>query len=199
LRRLAVGVEETRVMQFRSTAFALTAALLASPAFAAEDAPVATADATSPSVSQQIDAYLRSSPAATLPTDTAPGVTAGTEDRKVHGMVEASVGSGGYRSLYLQSEMPIGKTGTLSVAIEQSEGRGYGGYGYGYGGYGYGGYGHGGYGRGSRQSIGIGLDFSNARDRDGDRCDDRDEARRYRLDPTFMDSDRRLACAPTAR
>jgi hypothetical protein len=132
-----------------------------------------------------------------LPTDAAPGVTAGADDRKVHGMVEASVGSGGYRSLYLQSEMPIGKTGTLSVAIQQSQGRGYGGYGF--GGYGYGGYGYGGYGRGSRQSIGIGLDFSNARDGDGNRCDDRDEARRYRLDPAVMDSDRRLACAPTGR
>jgi hypothetical protein len=186
-----VEVEETRVMQFRSTAFALTAALLAGPAFAADDAPVATADPAAPSVSQQIDAYLRSSPAATLPTDAAPGVTAGADDRKVHGMVEASVGSGGYRSLYLQSEMPIGKTGTLSVAIQQSQGRGYG-----YGGYGYG---YGGHDRGSRQSIGIGLDFSKARDPDGDRCDGRDAARRYRLDPGVMESDRRLACAASPR
>ncbi|RAK58501.1 hypothetical protein DJ021_01145 [Phenylobacterium hankyongense] len=76
------------------------------------------------------------------------------EPRKVHGMVDVSVGSGGYRSAYARSDVPLGKTGTLSIAIGQTQFNGRSG-GYGYRspyGYGYGGpY--------SSQSLALGLSF----------------------------------------
>jgi hypothetical protein len=84
--------------------------------------------------------------------------------RQVHGEVGVSVGTGGYRSGYVSSLIPIGETGTLGIAVGQTDfgkhgGYGYGGYG---GGYGYGGYG-GGYGYGPRggtsQSLALSLDM----------------------------------------
>lgn len=174
------------------TAFGLAAALLAGPALSAApapaDAPVATADLAAPSVSEQIDAYIRSSPAATLPADSAPGVTAGAQDRRVHGVVEVGVGTHGYRSVYLQSDMPIGRTGTLSVAASESRGPAAWG----------GDDGYGGFGRSSRQTLGVGLDFSNARARDGDRCEGWDGARRHRIDPSVMGGAGR-GCGPGVR
>jgi hypothetical protein len=85
--------------------------------------------------------------------------------RQVHGEMGVSVGTGGYRSGYVSSLIPIGETGTLGVAVSQTDfgkhgGYGYGGYGGGYGGYG--GYG-GGYGYGPRggtsQSLALSLDM----------------------------------------
>ncbi|MET0272626.1 MAG: hypothetical protein ABW360_06515 [Phenylobacterium sp.] len=177
--------------QYRMLPFALAAALLAGPALATEEPPVATADpALTQSTAEQIDAYLRASPAVALPEQGNPGVISGEDaPRQVHGVVEVGVGTHGYRSVYMQSDMPIGKTGTLSVAVGESRGPavfgGYGGYGGGYG-----------YGRsGTRQTIGIGLDFS------GDAHDDRrcepgswtDDGPR-RLDPASVDGERRLPC-----
>lgn len=92
--------------------------------------------------------------------------------RQMHGEAGVSVGTGGYRSGYVSSLIPIGETGTLGVAVSQTDygknGRGYGydyggyggGYGYdGLGGRGYDGYGYG-YGRGGRsQSIALSLDM----------------------------------------
>ncbi|WP_165184402.1 hypothetical protein [Caulobacter soli] len=85
--------------------------------------------------------------------------------RQVHGEMGVSVGTGGYRSGYVSSLIPIGETGTLGVAVSQTDfgkhggGYGYGGYGGGYGGYG--GYGGGyGYGRGgTSQSLALSLDM----------------------------------------
>ena len=106
--------------------------------------------------------------------------------RQVHGEMGVSVGTGGYRSGYVSSLIPIGETGTLGVAVSQTDfGKhggygygggygGYGGYGGGYGGYGgygggYGGYGggYGGYGSGygwgprggTSQSVALSLDM----------------------------------------
>ena len=85
--------------------------------------------------------------------------------RQVHGEMGVSVGTGGYRSGYVSSLIPIGETGTLGVAVSQTDfgkhgGYGYGGYGGGYGGYG--GYGSG-YGWGPRggtsQSVALSLDM----------------------------------------
>ena len=150
------------------------ATLAASPALSAEaadDTPVATASAgaadptaapavaeSAPqagaplSVTDQIDAFLRSSPVVAIPRDDAPGVTTGAETRKVHGEASIAVGTGGYRSVYLRSDVPVGKTGTLSVAVEDTRFGRRGGYDYGYP---YGLYGHGG--PAGRQSLGIGL------------------------------------------
>jgi len=87
--------------------------------------------------------------------------------RQVHGEVGVSVGTGGYRSGYVSSLIPIGETGTLGVAVSQTDFGKHGGYGYGgYGGYegygGYGGYGDGyGWGRrgGTSQSLALSLDM----------------------------------------
>jgi hypothetical protein len=112
--------------------------LIASPALAADppaDAPTVTA--AQPGVSEQIEAFLRDSPAAELPADAQrmrPDEEPGP--RKVHGVVDVAVGSHGYRSVYMRSDIPVGQNGTVSIAVGDSRG-GYPGYGYGYG-YGYG-------------------------------------------------------------
>jgi hypothetical protein len=141
--------------------FAASAALSAEAA--PSDAPMATASGPARSVAEQIDQYLRSSPAAALPPENAPGVIAGDEEeRQVHGEFGVAIGTGGYRSAYVRSDIPVGKTGTVSIAVSETKGRGYGGYGYGYGGYGgYDGLGYGGYGGyGDRRSVGIGLNMT---------------------------------------
>ena len=64
------------------------------------------------------------------------------EDRQMHGEVGVAVGTGGYRSGYITSVMPIGETGTLALTIGQEKngyrpywgaGRPYGAFDYGYG------------------------------------------------------------------
>jgi hypothetical protein len=84
--------------------------------------------------------------------------------RQVHGEAGVSVGTGGYRSGYVSTLIPIGESSTLGVAVSQTDfgkhgGYGYGGYGGGYGGYG-GGYGYG-YGQrgGTSQSLALSLDM----------------------------------------
>ncbi len=139
-------------------ALALAAAFaLAGSARAAEPEVVTTGSATDapPSVADQIDTYLKTSPAAKLPSDGAAGVTSGSEPRKIHGMVDVAVGSGGYRSAYVQTEVPVGKNGTASFAFGQTQfGNRYGGqFGGRYGGQ---------FAPGARQSFGLGLRFDDA-------------------------------------
>ncbi len=58
-------------------------------------------------------------------------------DRQMHGEVGVSVGTGGYRSAYVTSVMPLGENGTLALSFGQEKnGRSYygGPYGYRYGG-----------------------------------------------------------------
>jgi hypothetical protein len=128
------------------------------------DAPVATASGPSRSVAEQIDQYLATSPAVELPPERAPGVIPSQEEyeRQIHGEVSVAVGTGGYRSAYIRSDIPVGKNGTVSIALSETKnGRGYGGYGYGYGGYGAYGYGpYDGLGYapyGDSRSVGIGV------------------------------------------
>jgi hypothetical protein len=91
--------------------------------------------------------------------------------RQIHGSAGVSIGTGGYRSGYVTSIIPLGDNGTLGLAYSQTDyGKnnryldyGYDGYGYGdYGGYGYGGYGGYGYARrgGTSQSLGVSLDLT---------------------------------------
>jgi hypothetical protein len=134
------------------------------------DAPVATAQGPARSVAEQIDEYLASSPAIALPRDPTPGVIPSQEEyeRQIHGEVSVAIGTGGYRSAYIRSDIPVGKTGTVSIALSETKGRGYHSYGYGgYGGYGaYNGFGYGpGYGYapyGDSRSVGIGLSLPGA-------------------------------------
>ncbi|MEO8113006.1 MAG: hypothetical protein ABI655_01405, partial [Phenylobacterium sp.] len=106
----------------------------------ADEPPVATAPpaAAAPiSTAEQIEQYLKSSRVTDLPTDAAPGVTSGEEPRRVHGEVSVAVGTGGYRSAYVRTDLPVGRTGTLSIAVQDTRfngrlaPRGYGGWGYG--------------------------------------------------------------------
>ncbi|WP_293904795.1 hypothetical protein [Phenylobacterium sp.] len=123
----------------------------AAPAFAADEPPTVTAP-PSRTVADQIDAFLRDSPVAKLPTESEPvGVTSSSAPRQVHGEISVSAGSHGYRDVYARTDLPVGKTGTLSIAVEQGRG------GYGYGGYGYGGYGRFGARGGDIQNLGVSL------------------------------------------
>ena len=106
-------------IMIRKLPLALALTLVAAPAFAAEDptSPTVTAPA-SPSVAEQIDAYLRDSPVSQLPAETAPlGATSSAAPRQPHGVVSVGVGTHGYRSIYMRSDLPVGDTGTVSVAI----------------------------------------------------------------------------------
>jgi len=156
-------------------AFDLSATAQAALANSAEQEPIATAriepapsdrpvmpattaakpPAAPMTTSEQIDAYLRASP--TTPWQDAEALDRQGDEppRQVHGEVGVAVGTGGYRSAYVQSDIPVGRDGNLSIFVQQTQGgRGHGyGYGSGYGnGYGYGGH--------SGQSLGLSLDFS---------------------------------------
>src|SRR5437899_7727010 len=145
-------------------ALVLAAAVAASGSvLAAEPEAVATAAAAGapPSVGEQIDNYLKTSPAAALPRDGASGVISGSEEpRKVHGVVDVTVGTGGYRSAYVRSDIPVGKSATVSIAVEDTQlGNRFGGH---YGGQ---------FAPGSRQSFALGLRFDDAAlDPSGQRC-----------------------------
>jgi hypothetical protein len=143
-------------------------------------APPAGAGAPPMTVADQIDAYLKSSPALALPQEGANGVTSGAEEpRKIHGMVEVAAGTNGYRSAYVQSDIPVGKTGTLSVAAGETrfDGR-VRGYGYGYG-------------PANRQSLSIGLALGG-----GEALDPRDpRCRQFRDDRADFGPDARFGGA----
>ena len=98
----------------------------------------------------------RSETAAAEPA-VAPG--ADTGGRTIHGTAGVSIGTGGYRSAYVTSLIPIGESGTLGLAYSTTDFGKTGGYGYrGYDGYtGYDGYGSRG---GSMQSFGLSLDMN---------------------------------------
>jgi hypothetical protein len=122
-------------------------------------APPSAAATADPGVAAQIDDYLKTSPAIALPRDgSAAGITSSDEEpRQVHGVVDVAVGTHGYRSAYVRSDFPVGKTGTVSIAVEDSQFKGR------VGGYGYGGYG-GGYGDQTyrNQNVALGLAFGGA-------------------------------------
>ncbi|MBX3482838.1 hypothetical protein [Phenylobacterium sp.] len=99
----------------RTAALAL-AALIATPALAEE----AQATAPQAGVADQIAEYLRTSPAARIDDDGVQGVTP-RDDRQVHGEVAVGIGTGGYRSLYMRSDMPIGESGRLSIAFSDTK------------------------------------------------------------------------------
>lgn len=128
--------------RFASAAFVLA---LTGAGLAHAEAPVATQDPTAAppaaasDTATQIEDFIRRAPAPSLDDGKPNGVTnSADEPRKVHGEVGVAVGSGGYRSGYVVSVMPVGKTGTLSLAVSDTNygktGGYYGGPGYGYGG-----------------------------------------------------------------
>lgn len=85
--------------------------------------------------------------------------------RQVHGEASVTVGTGGYRSAYVSSLIPLGENGTLGIAVSQTDYGNNARYGYGYGDpyYGYDDYGYGrGWGRrgGTSQSVALSLDMT---------------------------------------
>jgi len=135
----------------RSAALVLISALLAAGAAQAADpatapvatAPAATAPAAAPSTADQIDAFIKAQPIPTLEPDATPGATSTAEDRKVHGVVELGVGSNGYRHAYVRSDMPLGDSGALSIAVGETRF-------------------HGRFGQAQSRSLGVGLAFGEA-------------------------------------
>jgi hypothetical protein len=149
-------------------ASAVFVAALTSAGMAHAEAPVATAGAVdappaaSTDTAIQIEDFIRRAPAPNLDDGKPNGVTTSADEpRKVHGEVGVAVGSGGYRSGYVVSVMPVGKTGTLSLAVSDTQygknGGFYGGPGYGYGGpRGFSPFG------GERRSVGMSLALGDA-------------------------------------
>jgi hypothetical protein len=84
------------------------------------------------STAEQIDAFIKSSPVPDARRDDALDGVVAAEDRKPHGEVGVAAGTGGYRSVYGRTEFPVGKTGRVSLAFQDSHND----YGYGRGWYG---------------------------------------------------------------
>jgi len=103
-------------MSGRTTLIAALLALAAGPALAQE--AISTAGATpmpaSADTAAQIDRWIADG----APPTEAPAIN---EARKIHGEVGVSVGTGGYRSGYVVSTVPLGETGSLTMAISQTE------------------------------------------------------------------------------
>lgn len=101
----------------------LATLLLATPAFAADqDAPIATSNGTvapggTSSTAAQIEDFVRTSPAAG-----SQAASLAEEPRRVHGEVSLGVGSDGYRSVAAEAVIPVGKTGSVGIAVERSRG-----------------------------------------------------------------------------
>lgn len=71
---------------------------------------------------EQIKRWLAESPAATTTPDEAYGDGVRLpRERKIHGEVGVAVGTGGYRSGYITSVMPLGENGALALTFGQEK------------------------------------------------------------------------------
>lgn len=101
----------------------LIAAVAAGPALA--DEAMSTAGATGaappPSVdtAAQIDRWIADSPAAQPAPASEPRLA--EDARRVHGEVGVSVGTGGYRSGYVVTHIPIGGSGSATIALSKTD------------------------------------------------------------------------------
>jgi hypothetical protein len=94
-------------------------------------------------VAAQISDWVKEASQAPVDDVGAPGVDRPL-DRRIHGEVGAAIGTGGYRSAYGVVNIPIGKTGSATIAASDTRYRTRWG------------------GRGGGQSLSLGLDFSDA-------------------------------------
>jgi len=71
---------------------------------------------------EQIAAWLAASPPVRLGGD-APGEAGRDDDtpRKIHGSAGVTIGTGGYRSAYVSTLIPIGENATLGIAVSQTD------------------------------------------------------------------------------
>ena len=157
-------------MSLSRIALFLTLGCMAATAHAADEEVVSSARADLPAAAS--GASAGNDATAALPTDQQPqplyAKPQGYESngRTIHGGGGVSIGTGGYRSGYVYTLIPVGEDGTLGLAYSQTDYGKNGAYGWGdYDGYGYGGYGRGyarGYaGRGgTSRSASVMLDLS---------------------------------------
>jgi len=89
----------------------------------APEAARATPTTTPMTTAEQIDAFIKGSPAARVEAEELADAAI-TPDRRVHGEVSVGVGTHGYRSVHMRTEMPVGKNGWISLSAGQTEGRG---------------------------------------------------------------------------
>lgn len=109
----------------RIALFLSLAALAAAGAARAEEAVTTAGSAGAPppvvDTAAQVESFIHKAPPVNLDDGTPDGVTAQEEPRRIHGEVGVSVGTGGYRSGYVTAVMPVGKTGTLAVAVSETK------------------------------------------------------------------------------
>ena len=120
----------------RSLALAAVLASLAGGAVAQEAMGTAGASGSPPGAetAQQIEDWIAASPV--MPEEDVLQGLARPRDGAIHGQIELGVGTGGYRSAYITSVMPLGDNGTLALSFGQEKNaRGYyrGAYGYPFG------------------------------------------------------------------
>ena len=118
---------------------ALAAATMAPAAARAADDVVATGRADPPpaATAEELLAQLEAIP--TAADDRMEVDPPFAPPRRVHGEMSVAIGTGGYRSVAGSAVIPVGKNGTVGIAVELSEGgRGYYGHHYGYSPYDYG-------------------------------------------------------------
>jgi hypothetical protein len=110
---LAMTAGGAQAQEAMATAGATGAAI---PEASANDAPSAPAVAPLDDTAAQIQRWIAESPARSEDGQSLDL----RRDRQVHGEVGVAVGTGGYRSAYVTSVMPIGERGTLALSIGQS-------------------------------------------------------------------------------
>ncbi len=154
----------------------LAQALTAAPQAAVAAPTAQDAQPHGMTTEQQIQNWLSNrKPGASFEEALAPGPQ---DDRQMHGMVEAGIGTGGYRSYGAAVSMPVGENGRLDLAYREGRNEPWG-YGYGYPGryglvgpdvyasYGVRGRGHG----GDTTSKSLSMGFSWSKDRESDQRD----------------------------
>jgi hypothetical protein len=116
----------------------LAQALTAAPEAAVTPPTAQDAQPHGLTTEQQIQRWIdQRTPGASF-QETAQPAPGPTDDRQMHGMVEAGIGTGGYRSYGAAVSLPVGENGRLDLAYREGRNEPWG-YGYGYGApYGYG-------------------------------------------------------------
>lgn len=118
LAQTATGPDEavsTAGRRVEAQAVTPPAAVIATPPAAAPSTPMTTAE--------QIAAFLDASPAIERGEGLA-GLAETSQDetpRKIHGSAGVTVGTGGYRSAYVATQIPIGQNATLGLAYAQTD------------------------------------------------------------------------------
>lgn len=121
---LALTAGAAQAQEAMSTAGATGVAPSEIDLAAAEPAPAMNDAAPPPetlSTAEQIKRWLAESPAATTPDEVFGDGVRLPRDRQIHGEVGVAVGTGGYRSGYITSVMPLGENGTLALTFGQEK------------------------------------------------------------------------------